>query len=64
MPITTGSFYSITEWDDTRYVVKIVAQSGDDLVMEYEDGLTQRVTRQYFITGLHALCVRKARLAN
>lgn len=48
MPIRKGRYYVVTEWDDSRNVVQVVAHQGQDVLMRYEDGLTHKVSRDYF----------------
>lgn len=63
-PLVQGTKYAITEWDDSVSVVKIRSVGGrvvrrcadgspflvrgGDVLMQYEDGLTHRVTARYF----------------
>ena len=47
------SVYSITEWDGTTIMVHVdVDQEGEEMVLTYQDGVTHKVTQEYFHEAL------------
>jgi len=45
---SAGEIYSIGHWDGTCDLVEVVQSSQDDVTYRYSDGVTHRVSMDYF----------------
>jgi hypothetical protein len=53
-----GTKYIIREWDDSTNKVTVVKVAPLDVTYQYEDGLTHKVTPDYFAHSLNATGIR------
>lgn len=50
-----GATYLTKNWDGGMEPVRVVAVRGDEMVMEYDDGVRHRISVLYFWEGIEAL---------